>query len=261
MRLHEVVNKDRIEKTLLNYFLVQGNHTIDDNGYISIIGNCSTKKQTKEIMNIIPIKFKSVSDLFIIEDVPISSMHNFPTEIGRMLSVKKTFLDNLEELKNIKIDGTISFDNNHITSLNGIQHIVFDTFSCTNNPLISLEGSPEIIKKDFGIYKCKVNSLIGGPIQVGGNYDCRENPLTSLEGLSKTINGNLYLTYDRELPLLRIMLVNGLQKVKLWPEHPPRDYIIQVETIINNYLGKGRKGAIQCAAELTKAGFKGNARL
>ena len=35
----------------------------------------------------------------------------------------------------------------------------------------------------------------------------------------------------------------------------------EVASIINKYLRRGRKGMIQCAAELTKASYKGNARL
>lgn len=261
MRLHEVINKNRIEKTLLEHFNIDGNHTIDDDGYVSITGNCSSKKNTKHIMNMIPIKFLSVSRHFILENIPISSLENAPREIGGMLSVRKTFLDNLDEMKNIKIQGPISLYNNQITSLKGVQS-TYTTFDITENPMLTtLEGGPTLIKYNFNIYKCNVKSLIGGPVRVENNYDCRENPLISLEGLPKFIGGKLYITYDRELPLLRIMLVNGLQSVKLWPEHPPRSYIVEVETIINKYLGKGRQGALQCAAELTKAGYKGNARL
>jgi hypothetical protein len=33
-----------------------------------------------------------------------------------------------------------------------------------------------------------------------------------------------------------------------------------VNSIMNKYLGQGKPGAIKCAAELIKAGFKDNAR-
>lgn len=260
MKLDEIDNKSRTEKLLNEYFDINGNYSIDENNEIHVEGNCSAKKQTRNIMNIIPIKFQSVSGHFIINDVPISSLHNAPIEVGGMFLVNKTFLDNLEEMEKIRVTGPISFNNNHITSIKGMQKMVYNSFSCNQNPLTSLEGGPERVKTDFSIFKCNVSSLIGGPTEIGDNFDCRDNPITNLKGLPRFIGGTLWLTYDRELPLLDIMFVKGLQSVKLWPEYPTRDYIKEVEGILNKYINKGAGGAIQCAAELTKAGYKGNAR-
>jgi len=69
----------------------------------------------------------------------------------------------------------------------------------------------------------------------------------------------LYVSFDLKLGMLPAL---KCKKVNLMaPEHvePPllRD---QLQRILDKYAGQGRKGALTCAAELIRAGFKENAR-
>jgi hypothetical protein len=69
-----------------------------------------------------------------------------------------------------------------------------------------------------------------------------------------SIGGKFWCDYDPDLGLLRIILSN-CSDINLL-NAPER-----VTQIIQKYLGKGQSGALQCAAELIRAGYKENAKL
>jgi hypothetical protein len=127
-------------------------------------------------------------------------------------------------------------------------------FSCDNNQLTTLQGAPQSVG---GYFSCNVNQLItlqGAPTSVGGDFYCHYNKLTTLEGAPKSVSGDFICSYSDNLPLLRFLLIKDVKKIYLVPNNDI------VKNISNKYLGQGRGGALQCAAELTKAGYKGNAR-
>jgi hypothetical protein len=61
-------------------------------------------------------------------------------------------------------------------------------FDISNNSLVSLEGSPESVVKDFNCSHNKLDSLYGSPYRVG-DFDCSNNELKSLSYCPKEING------------------------------------------------------------------------
>lgn len=137
------------------------------------------------------------------------------------------------------------------------------SFNCAMNYLTTLEGSPKIINESFYCGFNLLTSLEGGPIHVGEDYKCDgNNELNSLDGLPQTIGKGLYLGYRKDLPMLKILGVRNLKKLYLKSIYINDEPLITpINDIINKYLGQGRIGVLQCAAELTRAGFKGNARL
>ena len=85
-------------------------------------------------------------------------------------------------LKYVDVGGGFSCANNQLTSLEGTPTSVRGSFYCGNNQLRSLKGAPKIVS---GIFSCNDNqlrSLVGAPTSVGGSFDCRKNKLTSLKG-------------------------------------------------------------------------------
>lgn len=158
--------------------------------------------------------------------------------------------------------------------------IVNGTFDCSNHILDSIEGSPDYVSGDFWCTYNRLKDLTGGPTKVEGNYQCYTNrDMQSLKGVAKIINGELacyecniktfdylpefigsriILSYNQNLPVLKLLSINGLKNIAFYPKFTKS---IQVEDILNNYIGKGRGGMLAAAAELTKAGLKGNARL
>jgi hypothetical protein len=108
-----------------------------------------------------------------------------------------------------------------------------------------------------GNFYCINNSLstlVGAPRWVGGNFYCIINLLETLTNAPKSVGGEFGCDYTSDLGLLRIILSN-CSDIMLYraPE--------TVTNIIQKYLGKGQSGALQCAAELIRAGYKKNAKL
>jgi len=109
-----------------------------------------------------------------------------------------------------------------------------------------------------GYFYCSRNqltSLEGAPSQVGRYFDCSYNKLTSLVGIHKIIKSckEIYLQGN---PIkeggLGLLLIKDLEHIS--SELPAFE-------IIRKYLGKGKRGMIDCQTELIKAGFKEYAKL
>lgn len=164
----------------------------------------------------------------------------------------------------IKDDGTISVDGNVWFRGHKELPVKFDVvhglFDCKQCQLTTLEGCPRYVGGEFLCWQNNLKSLIGGPKQIGNRYSCYENPLESLEGLPLiTKNGWILLDYNENLPLLRLLSVKNLNNVVLVPSSSAESQ--QLVEILMKYIGKGKGGILQCAAELTRAGYKGNARI
>lgn len=61
-------------------------------------------------------------------------------------------------------------------------HTIHGNFWCSDNELISLEGSPKVIEGVFDVFNNRLTSLEGGPKEVTGDYYCNHNQLISLKG-------------------------------------------------------------------------------
>ena len=55
--------------------------------------------------------------------------------------------------------------------------VINEGFSCYNNKLTSLEGSPKEVNGDFSCHNNQLTSLEGSPKEVGGSFYCHNNPV------------------------------------------------------------------------------------
>lgn len=100
-------------------------------------------------------------------------------------------------------------------------------FSCVSKGLETLQGSPKIVE---------------------GGFFCGGNDIkTSLQGLPAEIGGDLVLDYYPELPLLRTLATKG--RIGICYLHP---YVKQVSTVLNQFKGQGKAGAMACTLALLK---------
>jgi hypothetical protein len=149
------------------------------------------------------------------------------------------------------VTGTFTCSENRLESLVGSPHTVGKDFGCGKNRLTSLEGGPRSVGGGFWCANNQLMSLVGAPDRVGSSLQINGNPLKSLDGMPVELKGQIWLDYDRDLPLLRLL---DLPDFMLSYAPDP------VRVILNKYKGEGKTGAIKAAAELVKAGFKHNAR-
>lgn len=203
-----------------------------------------------------------LSDLFEASDSQIDKMLKTYFEFTGKYTINNNIVD---------VDGScalrkknIIFEKLPLASSN--YNLKFGTingdFSYPSNSTFSLEGGPEIVKKDFICSVNKLASLKGGPKIVNGDYLVHNNPLTSLEGCPNYVGGKITVPYIENLPMIRLLFIKGIDVIVVeWKNFDIRDTATQLSNILNKYKHTGYKGALQCAAELTKAGFKGNASL
>jgi hypothetical protein len=225
-----VVDKDQILALLQEHFSIGGKVTIDEQGLVSCTG--SVRLQTH--ISHLPVQFLKVSGEFLCnENQLLNSLEGAPQEVSRDFSCS---------------------NNPQLASLAGAPRKVVGDFSCSNLPsLTSLEGAPQSVGRSFYcIRNSQLTSLEGASVTVGKDIWLSGNPLLSLESLPQ-ITGTLFLSYRRDLPLLRCLLAN---KIVFWPVEKDKT----VEDILNRYAGQGEAGAFACGAELAAAGYKENAR-
>jgi hypothetical protein len=153
------------------------------------------------------------------------------------------------------VSGDFYCNNNQLITLHGAPSSVGGSFYCNGNRLTTLQGAPTSVGGDFYCSGNQLTTLEGAPSSVGGNFYCQYNQLTTLEGAPISVGGEFHCSYNNSLPLLRLLLIKDVKKISFRSKNDI------IENILNKYLGQGRGGALACAAELTKAGFKGNARL
>ena len=102
-------------------------------------------------------------------------------------------LTELFDLSDVEVTGVFSCRNNKLTSLIGSPHTVGQDFWCENNELTNLIGAPHTVGGSFACTNNNLTSLEGCPITVSGSFYCSGNNLTSLEGIPKTVGGNFYI--------------------------------------------------------------------
>ncbi len=153
------------------------------------------------------------------------------------------------------VTGSFSFTSySNLATLVGSPDWVGHTFDCALTHVGSLVGAPHRVDGEVDVRYCELTNFVGGPQQVGRNYWGRRNSITSLEGLPDHIPGELDFEISPGLPILRSLVaekVDAMHGVMA---------VNAVNTILNKYAGKGKKGALACAAELIKAGYKEHAK-
>jgi hypothetical protein len=249
MRLNEIEDTSSILKILNRHFKITGKIDIN-NGIIDVDGNVNLIKKISKL----PVQFGNVSSDFSCSGNQLTTLEGAPRSIGGGFSCSGNQLTTLEGAPNSVGRGFYCNDN-QLTTLHGAPKSVGDNFYCSCNQLTTLEGAPRSIGGGFSCSDNQLITLQGAPSSVGGGFNCYNNKLTTLEGAPISVGGGFHCSYNNNMPLLRLLLIKDVKKISLQPKNDI------VKNILNKYLGQGRGGALQCAAELTKAGYKGNARL
>ena len=92
----------------------------------------------------------------------------------------------------VDVDGNVRLYGELLTKLPLKFGKVTGYFNCSNNQLISLEGSPHWVGNHFDCDNNKITSLDGSPHWVGGNFDCSRNNLKTLEGGPEVVINGYY---------------------------------------------------------------------
>jgi hypothetical protein len=121
-------------------------HEVHEDGSITVDGNANLGKKRLEI---IPFRFKKVTQDFWCVHNNLTSLEGAPKEVGGNFFCDHNNLTTLEGAP-IKVGKVFNCCNNNLTSLKGAPKEVGGIFWCLGNPLNSLEGAPEVIGEKFG---------------------------------------------------------------------------------------------------------------
>lgn len=175
----------------------------------------------------------------------------------------------------VNVDGNVLLRSNRITNASSAKKAEYKArsvnelpvkfgnvsgeFKCHIQALTTLNGSPD----RCGSFSCtgnKLRNLIGGPAHVDTDYFCYSNPLQTLDGLPDFIGRLLWIPFRKNMPLLKVFFVKGIQTVYVNAATADMSDARTIQDILNKHLSNGPKGAIIAAAELTRTGFKEMAR-
>jgi hypothetical protein len=146
----------------------------------------------------------------------------------------------------------------HKVPPDGVCPIKFDSvqgsFVAPTMGLTSCKNLPHTVGGNLMLQGNELKDLSHAPDWVGRFMDIRGNPFHSLVGFPTHVEEYVVITYDPDLPLLR--LLSAKQGITFADSATP----VKVKQIMINHKGTGKPGALKAAAELIRAGFKENAR-
>jgi hypothetical protein len=243
-----MINKT-VEEHLKNNYILDGSYIINDDGSVSVNGNCQLRKNRS-----IQIIFKEVTGYFDAEDRNLISLDGCPRTVGRNFSCNENKLTTLVGGPTT-VYGDYYCNWNHLTDLIGAPATIQHTFDCSfNHMLTSLDGAPKSVR-NLDLTSCSsifpaLNELqninIKNELLAGDIYFPNLNFLDNVN--CKTLVISVY----KHLPLLRLL---KFQHVYIY-----RDYH-EIQKIIDPFFNKTpkKKAMLECQKALIDAGFTSNA--
>jgi len=125
-----------------------------------------------------------VVDYTLIKD----PMYGFVVDVGGGVDISNRGLRFIQ-VKFNTVEGSFTCSNNQLQTLLGSPMNVGVGFYCNNNNLTSLKGCPVNIERSFTCSHNEIESLIGAPKEIKGDFGCSHNLLISLEGAPLTVGG------------------------------------------------------------------------
>jgi hypothetical protein len=246
-----MVNTDQITQTLNKHFEYTGKVTIDPHiGTVSCTGSVRWKDSK---VSQLPVKFGKVRGSFNISWGSLVTLEGAPHWVGRDFTC---FMNNLTSLAHAPshVGGSFDCGKNQLKSLAHVPVHIGKDFSCAFNELTTLDHAPSRVNGYFFCMGNQLTSLQGAPRVVMGELRCWRNKFQSLEGVPEEIQGSIWLDVSDQLPMLKLLAVQGLTEVVIGVR------INKMADILNKYVGKGKHHMLNCALELKQAEFVGNAR-
>jgi hypothetical protein len=175
------------------------NYTINPDGTIDVDGEVKLNNLGFEKL---PLRFGRVTGTFMCENNNLTTLEGCPNFVGGNFYCRHNKLKDLvggpevvgltymavfnqiETLEgcNLRECGQVfALGHNKLKNLVGCPRGIND-YDFGDNELISLEGSPEKVTRNFCASFNNLKSLVGSPRIVGGRFDCSNNRINSLVG-------------------------------------------------------------------------------
>ena len=103
----------------------------------------------------------------------------------------------LPDLKGLKLGGSFDASDRNLITLKGSPSIIKGNFIANDNLLINLEHSPYYVTGNYWVRGNKLRTLEGCTQKIGKDFWVQNNLLTTLEGGPKSVGGQYYCRYNR----------------------------------------------------------------
>jgi hypothetical protein len=244
-----MVDVKKIQQLLAKHFEIHGNISVDPKtGSVDVDG--SVELNDSIAVTQLPVHFGHVSGDFYCSASKLKTLEGAPGHVSGDFYCSANQLKTLEGAPG-HVGGDFDCNNNQLKTLEGAPDAVGGSFYCNNNQLKTLEGAPGYVDGGFYCNSNQLKTLEGAPGHVGGRFFCHNNQLITLDDAPGHVGGEFWVDYQPSLPLLRL-----LQYPRVEIQNCPPI----VKSIITKYAGTGKRGMLAAGVELTRAGFKDNAR-
>lgn len=125
-------------------------------------------------------------DSFSISNYSVTS--NFQVNVYGSVNLKGKLKNKRLPVEFDLVDGYFDISDNGLVSLEGCPNHVTKDFNCSNNNLDILFGAPQKVG-DFNCSFNKLKDLSYAPKEVLGYFDCSNNELESIKGSPRTVKG------------------------------------------------------------------------
>jgi hypothetical protein len=232
-----MVNSEEIRAEFKKYFTIDSELEINPaDGKITVHGSCNVKSMHLKT-EFLPVHFEEVRGSFNISNLNLQGLQGCPRIVR----------------------GDFFAWANQLTSLKGGPLEVHGYYDASQNQLTTLDGCAEAIGGFLVVNNNNLKNLKGCPARLSDDLEVQQNPLVTLDGFPESVAGWVTLTYTPSLPLLRTL--SSLHVNILVPESLGGQLVRKkLNTILNQYVGQGRRGMFACKKELVEAGFEGNAK-
>jgi hypothetical protein len=189
----------------------------------------------------------------------VDIMEDGGINVGGNVTLTKTPPGGVLPVKFGIVDGVFRADRKGLTSLRNAPDTC-EALHVSSNQISSLAHVPEYLVT-LEISNNALTNFMHFPEQVQKVF-AHGNPLKSLEGLPEHPEEpyQINITYDKQLPLLRLLSAQAVHLGMTGGGYAHLTRFKEVNNILDKYLGQGKPGALKCAAELIRAGYKENAR-
>lgn len=201
------------------------------------------------------------SDFIIKGDVEIQS--DLSVNVGGDVRMTRRSKTGLIPIKFGIVDGEFRATHMNLTSLENAPDSCHDLY-VSGNRLTSLKYCP-VYLGTLDVSNNRITNFHHAP-DIVRFIHAYMNPLTSLEGFANSDSDPdaeidyVDITFDPHLPMLRLLNAEEIHVSSPGPGYSHITAFQPVHDILNKYAGQGKAGALKCAAELIRAGFKENAR-
>ena len=185
---------------------------------------------------------------------------------------------NVEQIENVVHNKFLITGHIHVDDKTGVVNVQ-GSVAAREDSLDEIPVQFGQVTGDFNLRRQpRLSSLVGSPVHVTGEYKVKSNAITNCEGAPLYVGHHCWISGANLKSLEHLPMQGARSFTILWTPRIPLLRLLDahevswgnyvgygaqtqaVREIMSKYVGKGKSFILNCALELKKAGYTGNAR-